>query len=419
MSQSDVITAKRTVSGWLSAFIKKQLLYKLQQIERGHLTLFLGSEVHQFGHVEAQPKAEMTVHDDKFFMDLAFKGSVGAAESYALKRWDSCDLSAVIELFAVNRPLTDSMEGGLAWFKNQLMKVGHLLNRNSRQGSRKNIAEHYDLGNELFSQFLDQHMMYSSAVFVSAGETLDHASERKLSIICQKLDLKPDDHLLEIGTGWGGLAIYAARQYGCQVTTTTISEEQCAYARSQVQKNALDSQVVVLKEDYRTLTGQYDKIVSVEMIEAVGHHYLDTYTQKIGQLLKSDGLALIQAITIEDARYHDALKSVDFIKKHIFPGSFMPCISVIIQSFATTGTLKLVNMEDFGDSYSQTLKCWDKRFMQAAEDLGELGYDSYFQRMWHYYFHYCIGGFNARCISVVHLLLAAPDNNRDNILAYR
>ncbi len=417
MNNSDTMNTSNQFATRWTQFIKGKVLQHFAQITAGHLTLIDGDERHQFGQSSARLQATIEVISGSFYFDLAFKGSVGAAESYAHGDWDSPDPALVTELFAINRAVTDGMEGGAAWLMNWVAKGIHHFNKNSRRGSEKNIADHYDLGNELFRLFLDPHMMYSSAMYTDADDTLEVASERKLRVVCNKLDLKPEDHLLEIGTGWGGLAIYAAVHYGCRVTTTTISEEQYQLAKAKVQAMGLTGQITLLKEDYRDLTGQYDKLVSIEMIEAVGHQYLDQYSGQLGRLLKPDGLALIQAITIEDARYQQALRSVDFIKKHIFPGSFIPSVSVILSSMAKNSHLKAIHLEDFGDSYARTLKDWKQRFVSQSSEVKAMGYDDYFQRMWRFYFDYCIGGFQARCISVVHVLLSAPENRKSSLLA--
>jgi cyclopropane-fatty-acyl-phospholipid synthase len=296
------------------------------------------------------------------------------------------------------------------------MKAWHSLRRNTRRGSRENIAAHYDLGNDLFRLFLDDNLMYSSAIFTAADDTLETASLRKLDRICQKLELKPSDHLVEIGTGWGGMALHAARHYGCRVTTTTISKEQHTLASERVAAAGLGDRVTVLLQDYRDLAGSYDKLVSIEMIEAIGPQYLDTYFEKCAALLKPDGLALVQAITIEDHRYEQALASVDFIQRHIFPGSFIPCVTAMTGSAARAGELRLLNLEDIGPSYARTLNHWRCRFFANIEQVRALGYDDRFVRMWEFYLCYCEGGFLERSISDVHLLFARSGNRRGQYL---
>jgi cyclopropane-fatty-acyl-phospholipid synthase len=356
--------------------------------------------------------ARIEVLDMSFYRQVALGGSIGAAESYMDQYWQANDLCRVIQIFVRNRDLLNSMESGLAILANQLLKVWHFSNRNSQQGSRKNIAAHYDLGNELFALFLDQHSMYSSATFYHPDLSLEDASTAKLERICQKLHLQPDDHILEIGTGWGGFAIYAAKNYGCHITTTTISKEQYQAAQQRVIDAGVAGRVTILMEDYRDLQGRYDKLVSIEMIEAVGHHYLDTYLKQCAALLKPNGLALIQAITIEDSYYYQALKSVDFIKRYIFPGSFIPCVSAIVASAARSTDLRLINLEDQGESYALTLNHWRKRFLAALDQVRTQGYNEEFIRMWEFYLCYCEGGFKEKSISNVQLLFAKPSNRR-------
>lgn len=420
MNHSETINRKSSrKNGFMSAFLKKQVLKQLEQLAAANLTIKQDDETYFFGDTAADLSATITLHNDHFYSDVAFQGSVGAAESYMAGDWDCDNLTHLIQVFVRNRDLLDSMEGGSAKFKNAMLKIGHFLNKNTVNGSRKNIAGHYDLGNDLFEQFLDSRMMYSSAIYQHADEDLETASERKLRTICEKLQLTPSDQVLEIGTGWGGFAIYAAQHYGCHITTTTISEEQHKYAEEKIAALGLSDQITLLKKDYRLLEGSYDKLVSIEMIEAVGHHYLKTYLKQCNDLLKADGLALIQAITIEDHRYEQALNSVDFIKKYIFPGSFIPSVGAIMTANATATEMKLVNLEDFGESYAYTLRDWHAKFNAHIKQIEACGYDEVFQRMWRFYLSYCEGGFLERAISDVHLLFAKPANRRSALLAIK
>lgn len=393
--------------------LRKALLNKLSHLKDARLTVAdpLGEIV--LGHQGPDGlSAKIEVFDMSFYRQISLGGSVGAAESYMNKLWQADDLTSVIRILVRNRDLLDSMEGGLATLTNTLLKFWHFAQRNSKQGSRKNIAAHYDLGNDLFSLFLDKHGMYSSATYHDLELSLEEASTAKLERICQKLDLSSDDHVLEIGTGWGGFATYAAKNHGCKVTTTTISKEQFDAAKLRIADEGLTDRVTVLMQDYRDLSGRYDKLVSIEMIEAVGHHYLDTYLRQCASLLKPDGLALIQAITIEDQRYKQALKSVDFIKRYIFPGSFIPCINAIVASASRCTDLRLINLEDQGESYALTLKAWRERFMASLDKVRAQGYDEQFIRMWEFYLCYCEGGFWEKSISNVQLLFAKPGNRR-------
>jgi cyclopropane-fatty-acyl-phospholipid synthase len=352
-------------------------------------------------------RTTLRVYDPGFYRAATINGSVGAAEAYMDGLWHCDDLVALVRILVRNRDQLDAMETGLARLGGWAMKLWHGMRRNTRTGSRRNIAAHYDLGNDLFELFLDETMMYSSAIFQDAGESLETASKRKLDRICRKLALTPDTHVVEIGTGWGGFAIHAAKHYGARVTTTTISREQHALASRRVQEAGLADRVTLLLRDYRDLDGTYDRLVSIEMIEAIGHQYLDTYFDTVASLLKPDGMALIQAITIEDHRYQQALRSVDFIKRHIFPGSFIPSIAAMQGAIAKTD-LKLFNLEDIGPSYALTLRHWRERFLAKLDRVRAQGYPERFIRMWEFYLAYCEGGFIERSIGDVQLLLTRP-----------
>ena len=351
--------------------------------------------------------AVIEVHDKKL-LELMFKnGVLGAAEAYIAGYWSSENLVELIQILARNRDVLDKMNQNIISQASQvLLKAWYKSRKNSVHGSRKNIAEHYDLSNEFFKLFLDPSMMYSSAMFKDAEMTLAQASDYKKEIICQKLQLKPLDHVVEIGSGWGGFAIYAAQHYGCKVTTITISQAQYDEAVQRIQAAGLSHRVEVQLKDYRQLQGKFDKLVSIEMIEAVGEQFLPTYFKQCRALLKPQGLALIQAITIEDARYKKALDTVDYIKRYIFPGSFIPCISVLIQT-ASEQKLRLKQLEDIGQSYAQTIHHWRKNFLDAKAQVLALGFDEHFIRMWDFYLCYCEGGFKEGVISDVHLLFEA------------
>ena len=393
----------------LDHWLRKRALMRLVGLKQAGLTIRDPVGTTRLGQPGAALQAEVIVHDMRFWRLMATGGSVGAAEAYMAGLWDTPDPVAVVRVLARNRNVLPELERGGARITNALVGFWHARNRNSLNGSRRNISAHYDLGNDFFAAWLDQRMMYSSALYLADDDSLERAQVNKLERICRKLDLGPDDHLLEIGSGWGGLAMYAAERYGCRVTTATISREQYEHARDSVCRAGLGDRVTVLMRDYRDLDGQYDKLVSVEMVEAVGHHYLDTYLATIDRLLKPEGLALIQAITIEDSRYRAALGNVDFIKRYIFPGSFIPSVSAITASMARASRLGLVELADFGASYALTIKSWRERFEAAWESISELGFDETFRRRWRWYLAYCEGGFRERAISDVHLLLAGPD----------
>lgn len=403
--------AKPALDG-LDLLARRATMRLLQNLSGGHLTIHEGRQTQEVGEPASDGlHVHMTIHDARAWRLMLAGGSNGAAEAYIQGLWDTDDLTGLVRLLLRNRDQLDAMETGFASMAGWIARLWHSLNRNTRTGSHRNIAAHYDLGNDFFELFLDPSLMYSSAIYQHDDESLETASERKLETICRKLELSAADHLLEIGTGWGGMALYAAKHFGCRVTTTTISQEQYDAACARVQAAGLEDRITVLKEDYRDLTGKYDKVVSIEMVEAVGHHYLDDYFNQIAHLLKADGLCLIQAITIEDHRYQMALNSVDFIKRYIFPGSFIPCVSVLSTS-AAKARLRVFNLEDIGPSYALTLRAWRTRFEQQLEAVAAQGFDERFMRMWRFYLCYCEGGFLERSVSDVQLLFVKSANRR-------
>lgn len=398
---------------WVANFAKSQILKNLRQLKLGQLKIIDGNEVYRFaGNGNDEISATIYVHDARFYGEIAFGGSIGAGEAYMLGYWTADNLTDVIRIMCLNQTVMDTLEGGYQWLTKPFMKILHWLNSNTAEGSRKNIAAHYDLGNEMFALFLDPTMMYSSAMFNADTHNLQAASELKLKTICDKLDLKPSDHVVEIGTGWGGFAIYAAKHYGCKVTTTTISKQQYELATKKVVNAGLAAEVTLLLEDYRHLQGQFDKLVSIEMVEAVGYQFYDTYFAKVSSLLKPDGLALIQAITIADQRYETAKSSVDFIQRYIFPGSCIPSNTAMLNSVTNNSDLRLFDLEDIGPHYATTLSLWRDNFFANIQHIRKLGYSEEFIKMWDFYFCYCEGGFKERALGDVHLLLAKPSNRR-------
>ncbi|MBD8873697.1 cyclopropane-fatty-acyl-phospholipid synthase family protein [Rhodanobacter sp. DHB23] len=401
--------------GPLDRVLRQRLLAQMSGLRHGRLLLqdALGTVV--LG-TPASGHAELVVHvevlDPGFYRALATHGSVGAGEAYMDGLWHCDDLVGLIRLLVRNRDLLDGMETGWARLGGMALRAWHALQRNTPSGSRRNIAAHYDLGNDFFGLFLSSDLMYSSALWEGADDTLEAASVRKLDAICRRLALQPGDRVIEIGTGWGGFALHAARHYGCHVTTTTISREQHVLASERVAAAGLQDRVTLLLKDYRDLEGSYDKLVSIEMVEAIGAEYLDVYFAKLGALLKPDGLALLQAITIEDHRYAQALKSVDFIKRHVFPGSFIPSVSAMLAAKTRASNLGLIALQDFGDSYARTLHAWRERFMARLGEVRAQGFDERFIRRWEFYLAYCEGGFRERSIGVAHLLLAKPGYRR-------
>lgn len=378
------------------------LLKSLLKLRHGQIT-FQGAWNGTVGEV-SDLYAVIEVHNP-LLMDLILKnGVLGAAEGYIRGDWSSEHLVELIQILARNRAVLDQLnQNVIAQASQFFLKAWYQNRKNSISGSRKNIAEHYDLSNDFFKLFLDPSLMYSSAVFENENMTLEEASDLKKEIICKKLDLKPLDHLVEIGSGWGGFAVYAAQHYGCRVTTITISQAQYDEAVTRVNEAGLAHRIDVQLKDYRLLEGKFDKLVSIEMVEAVGAQYLSTYFDQCKALLKPKGLAFIQAITIEDFRYKKALNTVDYIKRYIFPGSFIPSISVLTQTASESG-LRLKHLNDIGLSYAHTLHHWRARFLAAREQVLALGFDENFIRMWDFYLCYCEGGFKEGVISNVHLL---------------
>ncbi len=392
----------------IDRLLRAQLIKQMAKLQHGHLHLTDAHGQVELGDASSELHVRIQVLDPAFYRAVAANGSVGAGESYMDGQWCCDNLVGLIQLLVRNRDLLDGMETGMARLGGMALKAWHALRQNTRDGSRRNIAAHYDLGNDFFSLFLSPDLMYSSALWTDEHDTLEAASTRKLARICQQLQLKPGDRVIEIGTGWGGFALHAARHHGCHVTTTTISKEQHALAEQRVKAAGLQDRITLLLEDYRDLTGTYDKLVSIEMVEAIGAPYLDTYFGQLGRLLKPDGLGLIQAITIEDHRYEQAVKSVDFIKRFIFPGSFIPSVNALLAAKTRASDLALIGLDDFGLSYARTLQAWRERFMAQLSQVRAQQFDERFIRMWAFYLAYCEGGFRERSIGVAHLLLAKP-----------
>ena len=401
----------------LDGLAKKALLNKLSKIQDGEIELIDDSTHYLFGKLSDRCplRVIITVKDSRFYGDISFGGTIGAGEAYMFDYWTCSDLTNLVQIFIMNRNVMDSMEGGLASITKPIQKSLHWLNRNTQTGSRRNIAAHYDLGNDLFKTMLDETMMYSSAIFPNLDTNLHSAQLHRLDLICKKLDLQASDHLLEIGTGWGGLSIYAAKHYGCKVTTTTISQEQYELACERIVDEGLENKITVLLKDYRDLNGQFDKLVSIEMIEAIGHQYYETYFNKCSQLLKPNGLMVLQAITIADQLYKNAKDSVDFIKRYIFPGSCIPSITAMQNAMTNASDFRLYHLTDIGPHYATTLKKWRENLLNYNNGNKKLNYSDEFLRMWEFYLCYCEGGFIERAISDVHMVLVKPDNRCNHL----
>ena len=414
MNKPTILPAHKARAGnsdsWLQRLGRNALLNLISQIRQGEITVIEGSSRHRVGARTSacQLSATIEVMHPQFWADAAFGGTVGAGEAFICGHWRVDDLTALIRIMVINRAMMDQMEGGLAFLTAPLRRILHWLNRNSPEGSRRNIAAHYDLGNDFFALFLDETMAYSCGIFERPDATLYDASVAKFDAACRKLDLQPCDHLLEIGTGWGGLAIHAAQRYGCKVTTTTISKEQHALASERVAAAGLSARIDIRLDDYRDLQGQFDKLVSIEMVEAVGHHYLESYLHKCSSLLKPSGAMLIQAITIQDQLYESALKSVDFIQRFVFPGSFIPAVTALTNAVTRATDMKVFHLEDIGPHYATTLRKWREAFFANIDKVRKLGYPDEFIRLWDYYLCYCEGGFIERQLGNVQMLMVKP-----------
>ncbi len=353
-------------------------------------------------------RVHMRIHRPRLWRRVALGGLLAATEAYVDGDWDVDDLTALARLFSRNMDQVSSLDAGLGRLIRPFARTHEWLSRNSRQGSRRNIAAHYDLGNEFFEVMLDPTMTYSCGVFERSDATLEEASVAKIDRLCRKLDLGPSDHLLEIGSGWGALAIHAATKYGCQVTTTTISARQHEVVVRRVADAGLGDRISVLLADYRDLNGQFSKLVSVEMIEAVGAEFFDTFFQACGRLLRPDGLMALQAITVADQRFEDARRAVDFIKRHVFPGSCIPSVGALTSSSSRVSDMRLIDLEDFTPHYARTLAAWRDNLNQRRDEVARFA-DERFRRLWHLYLAYCEGGFAERHTGLVQMLLARPE----------
>lgn len=395
---------------------RRMVLDRFAQLKHGGLELVEGDAQAQLGQAGSE-SIRLEVHDPRFYRRVMLGGSLGAADSFVEGQWSCDDLPALIRLMIRNSSTLSQLDSGWSRLLQPARRIMGWLNRNNRRGSRRNIAAHYDLGNRFFEQFLDETMTYSSGVFETEQSTLYEASLAKYDRACRKLNLSPGDHVLEIGTGWGGFAAYAARKYGCRVTTTTISREQHAWAQQRIKQAGLEDQVELLLMDYRDLAGKFDKLVSIEMIEAVGHEYLPVYFGKCCELLKPDGAMLLQGITIPDQRYDEYRRSQDFIQKYIFPGGCLPSLGAISDAIKRATDFRITHLEDFASHYAQTLALWRARFHEREQAIRELGAGDDFIRTWDYYFSYCQGAFETRHIGVAQILLARAESMHPEVLS--
>ena len=402
---------------WLDRLARRGFHAMLSRLREDRIDLVEGARVNSFGSGESEDslRATLTVQDPALYRAMALRGAVGVAEAYIDGDWTADDLTTLVRIVARNQDLFYGLDGGAA----RLVRIGlrglHALRRNTRTGSRRNIAAHYDLGNDFFSLFLDETMAYSCGIFPSPQSTLREASLEKFDTVCCKLRLCEDDHVMEIGSGWGGFAVYAAGNYGCRVTTTTISQRQYKFTLNRVKEQGLSDRVTVLCEDYRNLAGKFDKLVSVEMIEAVGHEYFDAFFTACSDLLKPNGMMLLQAISIPDQRFNRYRRSVDFIQRYVFPGGCLPSLGAICRSLGRVTDMRPVHLEDLTAHYARTLDLWRRRFHENIDRIRMLGFSEEFLRLWEYYFCYCEAGFQERIIGDIQLLLFKPECRREAI----
>lgn len=406
-----------TKPSMLDRVARRLVLSRLEGLENGRIVITEQDDQWSFGQLteEFPLGVHLQVKNPTFYSDIAFGGSIGAGEAYINGYWSSSELRELLRILIRNRDVLEKVDSGLAMLGRPLQKMLHALNRNTRKGSRKNIAAHYDLGNDFYSLWLDPTMMYSSAYFETRETPLEDAAVEKLDRICRKLELSAGDSVMEIGTGWGGFAIHAATHYGCHVTTTTISRQQHDYAQKAIADAGLEDRITLLFKDYRDLEGRFDKLVSIEMIEAVGHEYHDVFFRKCCDLLKPDGQMLLQAITIADQRYDEYRKGVDFIKRYIFPGGCLTSVTGLSRTMTAHTDMRVIHLEDIGPHYATTLRHWHDRFFARLDEVRELGYSDAFLRLWQFYLVYCESAFIERVIGDVQMLIMRPGARREHV----
>ena len=395
-SASEIKTGSKGV--FLSNFFKKNIIKKFEKIKVGSIQFIDGSERYSFGDSNIKKSVKVEIFSPNFYVLLGSGGLMGVAEAYTLGYWKTNDLVSLIRVIFENKNIMNQMDSGLAIIFKPLNAIIHWFNKNSLSGSKKNILSHYDLSNDFYQLWLDQTMTYSCGIFKDNETTMQEASIEKLDRLCRKLNLNENDSILEIGTGWGSLAIHAAKNYGCQITTTTISDAQYSLAKNKIIKEGLQDKITIIKEDYRNLTGKFDKIISIEMIEAVGHEYVATYFKKVSSLLKNDGLFAMQGITYNDQKFDTYKNSVDFIKKYIFPGSCLISVSQVTDVMKKYTDFSLSHLEDITIHYATTLKKWRINFLNEISSIKKLGFSDEFINMWEFYLVYCEAGFRERNI---------------------
>jgi len=410
-SLADILTSDRRMSVY-----EKIALKLLSSLSKGSLTVTLSDgAILQIGEKNSPVNATLRINNPDMFRKSILYGDVGFGESYVDGDWDTDSITNFISWWILNYENNPSLSGSKRKFSpmgllQMFDRISHLLRANTKSGSQKNISEHYDLSNDFYSLWLDTSMTYSSAHFQNGAVKLEEGQFQKYDRLCRKLKIDANDHVLEIGSGWGGFAVHAVKNYGCRVTTITISKEQFAFAKARFEREGVAEKVDIKLMDYRDITGTYNKIVSIEMLEAVGHEFLETYFKKCQEVLAPNGLAGFQVITSPDARYHEFRNGVDWIQKHIFPGTLLPSIGAMNAAINKTGEMHLLDIKDFGHDYARTLSLWREAFNKKIGQIKELGFDDRFIRKWNYYLSYCEAGFAMRNISVVQMVYTRPNN---------
>jgi len=399
----------------MTSFFKSILFRKLKGIDNGELTIIDGAKKHIFGIAGSAFKAELEVYSQEFYVFLGSGGTNGAAEAYTAGYWSSKNLVTLIQLIIKNKNTLLGLESGLARLTNPITKFIHKQRQNTLQGSKNNILAHYDLSNDFYKLWLDPTMTYSSGIFSRKESSMQDASVEKIDRICRKLNLSNKDNVLEIGTGWGSFAVHAAKNYGCKVTTTTISDNQFQYASELISNEGLSDKITLLSKDYRELEGAFDKVVSIEMIEAVGAEYVPGFFEKASSLLKKNGLMVLQGITYNDPNFDDYKNSVDFIRKYIFPGSCLVAMPQILNAIKEKTDMVMIDSEDITQHYAKTLEIWREDFQKALPQVKELGFSESFTRIWNFYLVYCEAGFLENLIGDFQLVFAKPDSKNTQI----
>ena len=399
----------------MTSFFKRILFKKLKGLKTGELTIIDGAKTHVFGIPKSELNASITVSSQEFYVFLGSGGTNGAAEAYTAGYWSADNLVGLIRLIIKNKKTMEGLESGFARLTNPITKIIHKLRQNTLKGSKSNILAHYDLSNDFYKLWLDSTMTYSSGIFLNKNSSMHEASIEKLDRICRKLKLDSNDHVLEIGTGWGSFAVHAVKNYGCKVTTTTISDSQFNYVANLISKEGLGDKITLLNRDYRELEGAFDKVVSIEMIEAVGSDYVPGFFEKASSLLKQNGLMALQGITYNDPDFDAYKNSVDFIRKYIFPGSCLISVAQVEYAIKKKTDLVKIDSEDITLDYARTLAIWRQDFEKVLPQVRELGFSDPFIRIWIFYLVYCEAGFLENLIGDFQFIFAKPDSQNTKI----